>query len=133
MGTAMLRNTPLPIFQKQSRLHSLMDRTGGFLILWFGFDPRCGYNKSNKSKTMANNKHYNLHVDPHNTKAAINAIQQRLEEEFKRDFEAGLMPDGSVPRGLVASLARKYGYTNAWAIKMLKRLGYTFERKVVVS
>lgn len=82
---------------------------------------------------MAKKTSYKLHVDPLNTKAAIGAIQQRLEEDFKRDFEAGLLPDGSVPRGLQISLARKYGYTNAWAGKLLKRLGFTLERKAVVQ
>lgn len=82
---------------------------------------------------MAKKTSYNLNVDAHNTKAALDQIQQRLEEDVKRDFESGIAPDGSVPRGLLASLARKYGYTSTWITKMLKKQGVVFERKVILS
>ena len=80
---------------------------------------------------MAKKTSYKIEVDAHNTKAALNAIQQRLEADVRRDFEAGLAQDGSIPRGLIASLAQKYGYTNTWITKLLRRQGIVIGRIAV--
>ena len=68
-------------------------------------------------------KTYRVNVDANNAQAAINVIQQQTREAVKSDFLDGLNPDGSAPRGLIATIARKYGYTQAGITRMLASQG----------
>lgn len=64
------------------------------------------------------------------TQAAINEIQQRMREDVKKDFLAGINDDGTIPRGLLSSLAKKYGYTQAGITKLLRGQGISMEHRV---
>ena len=70
-------------------------------------------------KTMKQKKNKTNQV----TQAEITEIQQKLRENVKADFLAVLNPDGTAPRGIIASLARKYGYTQAGITRMLASQG----------
>ncbi len=63
------------------------------------------------------------------TQAAISEIQQRMKEDIKKDFLSGLNEDGTIPRGLLSSLAKKYGYTQTGITKVLRGQGIILERK----
>lgn len=76
-------------------------------------------------------KVYRIKVDANNTQAAINEIQQRIREDVKKDFLSRINEDGSVPRGLLSSLAREYGYTQAGITKLLRSLGISMEHRVI--
>lgn len=79
---------------------------------------------------MSKKKIYRIKADAPSTKAAISEIQQQLRQDLKKEFLAGINEDGSVPRGLMASLAKKYGYSQAWVTKVLRVQGITLEHKV---
>lgn len=77
-----------------------------------------------------NRKTYRIKVDATKPQTAINEIQQRLREDVKKDFLSQINEDGSIPRGLLSSLAKKYGYTQTGITKLLRSQGISMEHRV---
>lgn len=74
---------------------------------------------------------YRVLVDSNNPQAAIALINERTQQSIYDEFLAGVNEDGEVPRGLMAGIAKKYGYTQAGISRILNAKGIT--RKNVIN
>lgn len=76
-------------------------------------------------------KNYRVIVDANNPQAAIADILERTKDSIASDFKAGINPDGSVPRGLMANIAKKYGYTQAGVSRILGTYGIATKKMCI--
>ena len=66
---------------------------------------------------------YKVVVDRSNPQSAIDQILDERNAAIKQDFANGVNDDGSVPRGLISDIARRYNMTSGGVSKLLQRAG----------
>ena len=74
---------------------------------------------------------YSVIVDANNPQAAIADILARTKDAITAEFKAGVNSDGSVPRGLLAGIAKKYGYTQAGVSRILNCNGISTKKMCI--